>query len=347
MGLFTHILTFLLAAGVIWLLSGILIDATDSVAKRYKKPGFAVAFFVLGFLTSIGEMSVAFNATINDVPQISAGNLLGASLVIFLLIIPLLAIVGNGIPMQQTLRTSNTVLLLFIILLPALVALDGSVSVTEGIIILLFYATLVYRIRKKQPVQKTATEAIEHVQTELLNTRHGTAFDLSKIFIGATLIFLAGHIVVEESTYFAEILGIPLSLVGLLLLSVGTNVPEIVIAVRCILGKHKDIALGDYLGSAAANSVLFALLPIAGGSFGIEASEIYLTCGLFFVGLAFFFFFSRTRELLSRKEGIILLTIYIVFMSVQIMNALRLSDTGAPIESLHRSNDHTESIADY
>ena len=59
----SHALLFALSAAVIWFLSGILIDATDRVAKRYKKPGFAVAFLVLGLLTSIGEFSVATNAT--------------------------------------------------------------------------------------------------------------------------------------------------------------------------------------------------------------------------------------------------------------------------------------------
>ncbi len=49
----THILIFLLSSAVIWFLSGMLVDATERVASRFNKPGFAVAFFVLGFLTSI------------------------------------------------------------------------------------------------------------------------------------------------------------------------------------------------------------------------------------------------------------------------------------------------------
>ncbi|MDD5470069.1 MAG: hypothetical protein PHO92_04715, partial [Candidatus Peribacteraceae bacterium] len=85
---FLHLCLLFLAAAVIWLLSGMLINATDRVARRYKRPGFAVAFFVLGFLTSIGEMSVAFNSTMQGVPQVSAGNLIGGSIVMFFLIIP-------------------------------------------------------------------------------------------------------------------------------------------------------------------------------------------------------------------------------------------------------------------
>ncbi|MDD5751144.1 MAG: hypothetical protein PHS73_01325 [Candidatus Peribacteraceae bacterium] len=321
-----HALLFLLSASVIWLLSGILIDATDSVARRFNKPGFAVAFFVLGFLTSIGEISVAANATIGNVPQVSAGNLMGASLVIILLIIPVLAIIGNGIPMTRALRPSTVVLLLGVILLPALLSLDGSVTASEGILICLLYAALVFRIRKKQPTEETAAAALQQTKEQLLHARRGTVMDVGKIVIGALLIFLAGNILVDESVFFARLLSIPLSFMGLLVLSIGTNVPELVIAVRCVLGRHKDIAFGDYMGSAAANTLIFGLLPVAGGTFAIEASEVWLTFGIFAVGLVLFFLFARTKEILSRREGIVLLLLYVLFMAFQITNAVRLSD---------------------
>ncbi len=337
MPIFGHAIVFFLSASVIWLLSGILIDATDAVAKRYNKSGFAVAFFVLGFLTSIGEIAVAVNATIEGVPQVSAGNLLGASLVILLLIIPILAILGGGIPMTKTLLPSNVALLLFIVLLPSLLALDGNVTVTEGFVMLLLFASLLFRIQKKRPAEETAAEALQSTERELLHTKHATLFDGAKIAGGAILIFLAGGILVRESVYFSALLGIPYSFVGLLFLSIGTNVPEIVIAVRCVLGRHKDIAFGDYMGSAAANTLLFGLLPLTNGAFTIEISEMAVTFSVFAVGLSLFFLFSRTKEILSRREGVVLFSLYLLFMVMQIFNAVRLSDARLPEESLKRA----------
>lgn len=332
-----HALLFLLSACIVWLLSGILIEATDSVAKRYNKSGFAVAFFVLGLLTSIGEISVAANSTVNGVPQISAGNLVGASLVIILLIIPVLAILGNGIPMTNVLYPFTTVLLLLVALLPSLLALDGNVSVTDGLVMLLLFATLLFRIQKKRPVEETAVEALQDTECALLHTKHATLLDIGKIAGGAILIFLAGSILVKESVYFATLLHIPYSFIGLLLLSLGTNVPEIVIAVHCVLGKHKDIAFGDYMGSAAANTLIFGLLPLANGTFPIEVSEMIVTFSVFGVGLTLFFWFSRTKDMLSRKEGIVLFALYLLFMVMQIFNAFRLSNTSLPLESLKQA----------
>jgi len=324
--IFAHILLFALSAAVIWFLSGILIDATDRVAKRYKKPGFAVAFFVLGFLTSIGEISVAVNASIEGVPQVSAGNLMGASLVIFLLIIPLLAVLGNGVQMFRAMTPLNLALLLAIVILPALLTLDGSVTATEGLVTLLLYVALLFRIQKKRSTEETMKDALKRTERALLHTKHATYIDIGKIVVGAILIFVAGNILVEESVFFASQLSIPVSYVGLLVLSIGTNIPEIVIAIRCVLGRHKDIAFGDYMGSAVANTLIFGILALWNTSFTIEKTESFITFPLLTLGVILFFLFSRTKNNLSRKEGLIMLGLYGAFVIIQITNAVRLSD---------------------
>lgn len=324
MSIFTHALSFLLATSVIWFLSGILIDATDTVAKRYHKPGFAVAFFVLGFLTSISEISVATNATLQGIPQVSAGNLLGASLVIVLFIIPLLAVLGNGIPMTRSHLPGNMAFILAVILLPSILAIDGAISVYEGVIMLFFYGALILHIRMKIPSHKTVKEALQHTRKHMIHGHHATAVDITKIIVGAVLIFVAGNVLVNESAYFATLLHLPLSLVGLLLLSIGTNFPELVIAVRCVLGRHKDIAFGDYMGSAAANTLIFGVLAVLNGTFSLVASEAILTCAVFAIGMVFFFRFARTKGILSRTEGAILLALYGFFLLIQIINAIEL-----------------------
>jgi cation:H+ antiporter len=332
-----HILLALGAVATVWLLSGQLIDATDRVAKRYHKPGFAVAFFVLGILTSISELSVATNATLERVPQVSAGNLLGASTVIFLLIIPLLAALGNGIPMEGGLQRSNLVVLLLVVLLPSLLAMDGSVSVIEGVVMLMAYAILILRLQKKRPAAEVAKDALERTQQELVGGRRATAVDTIKIAVSAVLIFVAGNILVDESVYLAGWLGVPVSFVGLMLLSIGTNIPELIIAVRCVVGKHKDIAFGDYLGSAAFNTAIFGFLPLANGGFILERSEAVVNAAVLGTGLALFFLFGWSKNILSRRESLALLFLYAAFLVLQVGNAVRIADPGAPDDTLKRA----------
>lgn len=333
MDILWHLALFLASGALIWGLSGFLVSATDRVAKRYNKPGFAVAFFVLGVMTSVSEMSVAVNATIEGVPQVSAGNLIGGSLVIFLLIIPILAVMGNGIPMNAALGPRVMAFLLTIAILPSLFALDGGINRVEGLCMILLYGMIIYVVQSRKPVEDVIEQTVQEVGEELLHTDEGwfrhraaTTLDVAKIIGAGVLIFFAGKLLVDESIFFSQLLSIPASLVGLVLLSIGTNAPELVIAIRCVVGKHKDIAFGDYMGSAGANTLLMGGLALANGSFGLERTGFIPTFVLLAAGLVLFFVFSRTKNTLSRREGAILLGIYVVFLLFQMANVARLAE---------------------
>lgn len=309
-----HGLLFLLSLGVVWFFAGILIDAIDRVAKRFNKNGFTVAFFVLGFLTSISEISVAVNATWEGRPQISAGNLIGASFVILLFIVPFLAVFGKGISLKNTISRKSLGLALFTILLPAFFVLDGSISRLEGLSILSFYLVLVYSLHRSGSVLKT----LEQVDESIASKKHASFWDALKILAGAGFIFAAGHFLVNESVYFSKLFGVPGSLIGLVLLSIGTNVPELVIAIRSVYKKHKDIAFGDYLGSAVANTPIFGLLALFNGRFSVEPNEFLPAFFLMFLGLLLFYFFAGSKNSISRGEGWVLFLVYVTFLATQI-----------------------------
>ena len=318
----SHALAFLLALSVIWILSGAMIGAVDRVAKRYHKPGFAVAFFVLGMLTSVGEIAVALNATIEHAPQVSSGNLVGASIVIFLLIIPALALFARTVTLDHTMTWGNLLLTLCVVALPPLIALDGEVMRTEGFLVLLLYVALIYRIHKKRPFEETVQDTIEDVREEMMHTRHGTLRDGVYITVGAILIFLAGNVLVDESIFFTNLAHVPSSMAGLLVLSIGTNIPELMIGVRAALSRHSDIAFGDYLGSAAANTLLFSILPLVNGPFSIDTGEFAISFLILSIGLTLFFLFARTKNQLSRGEGAVMLALYLCFVVFQLCTVL-------------------------
>jgi len=321
MEVLSHALLFLFSSAVIWFFAGTLIDAVGRVAKRFHKTGFSVAFFVLGLLTSISEMSVAVNASIQGTPQVSAGNLIGASFVILLLIIPLLAIAGNGIGLRKTLTNRNLIFTLLVVLVPCAVVLDGVFSVRDGVVALLTYGALLLAVRR----QDSVIETVKDVEQEVLQKRHATFTDGLKILVGAGCIFGAGHFLVDEAVFFAGLLSVPNSLIGLIALSVGTNVPEFVIAFRSIMKKHKDIAFGDYLGSAVTNTAVFAVLGITNGAFSVDPREFVETFILMTVGLTLFYVFSRTNNLISRYEGSVLFVVYLIFFGIQLFNLFRFA----------------------
>lgn len=319
MSLATSIGIFLLSLSVLWFFAGLLLDSVGRLATRLCRSGFGTAFFVLGILTSISEIAVAVNAGITGVPGVSAGNLAGASFVILLLIVPFLAVAGGGMSIRGLVSKETLAFTLLVIIIPALLLADGRVTMIEGGFAVLAYLALAYSMRNRPEGQAS------NVCIPDSGSRRELYIDIAKILVGAAAVFIASYFLVAESVAVALYLSVPASLLGLLLLSIGTNIPEIVIAIRAILAKNKDIAFGDYLGSAAANVPIFGMLALLTGGFVVESSQFVGTALLMLVGFTLFYFFARSRSELTRREGILLLLFYAGFVLVQVVNIVRFA----------------------
>lgn len=321
MSALVHIIIFFASVGIVWYFAGVLVDAVGRIAKRSCRTGFFTAFFVLGFLTSIGEFSVAINAGIAKVPGVSVGNLVGASFVVLLFIVPLLAIAGQGIRFNKAIPREVFLITLASIALPALLVMDGGVTRAEGFFALLSYGTVAYVLfRNRTPIR-----TCEPVEGSFVERTRSLLVEMARVVVGAVAIFAAAHFLVEQALYFANALSVPGSLIGLLLLSIGTNIPEIVIAVRSIFKKRTDIAFGDYLGSAAMNTLIFGCLAVFGGGFPVEPTQFMATALLFVSGLALLYMFARSKLAITRGEGAVLMLFYIAFLGFQVYTLTRFA----------------------
>ena len=141
--------------------------------------------------------------------------------------------------------------------------------------------------------------------------------DLAKILVGAVIIFAAGKILVSRTIVLSDLLGAPPLLLSLLVLSIGTNIPELMIAVRAIRARHQEIAFGDYIGSAATNVLLFSILTFMGGPFSLETSGFSPVFFIIICGYAVFFMFSRIKNRISPAEGLGLILIFLIFLFFQ------------------------------
>lgn len=306
----TTILLFIFAVFLLWKASAIVLEALEAFSNSTRLSSFIVSFLILGILTSLTEISVGLNAVIEGKPGIFVGNLIGGSFVILAGIIPFLAMTNGGVVLKKNLSNGQLMTFMILLLSPSLVILDGFVSVPDAILVLLLYGMFVYFLQKKEGV----VGALSSPSISRKDLLHG----LARIFLGAGLIFLASHIIVDATVFFAEALRISPFLVSLLVLSIGTNLPEISIALKSAKSGRSDIAFGDYVGSAAFNVMLFGFFTLLHGPFALEAKGFSVSFGLIALGYAAFFLFARSKSRLSPMEGMVLLMIYLLFLLTQV-----------------------------
>ncbi len=281
-------------------------SSVDHFSRKLKISAFAFSFFVLGTLTSIPEFAVGMIALAEKKPEVFVGNLIGGIPVIFFFIIPILAILGKGIKLQHSLTSTNLLLSFIVILAPTFFIIDKTVTNLEGLILIAMYIALFFFIEKK--------DGLLDSDNNVLNTRSYSYKDIVKILSGIVLAFVASKIIVDNTIYFANILHVSTYFISLFILALGTNLPELSLAIRAIISGRKDIAFGDYIGSAAVNTLFFGIFTLMNVGEVLTINNFLTTFLIMTFGLGLFFVLTRIHNTVTKNTGIILLVLYGAFL---------------------------------
>lgn len=302
--------TLFALAGLFYVLG----KAADVVVVNIRKTGerFGLSLFflgiLLGFFTSFPEFAVGINAFINDIPSVSVGNLFGGIVVLFGLILGTSAVINRSIKTAG--KADELILLLAYLFLSLLLGVDGKISSSDGAVIVVAYVLILYYfLRRNRGIS----------QRHAAPFRDGSAQMILSIVGGLLLVLLTSNIIVRFTIPLLERVHVPGFLVGLLVFSLGTNLPEIIVTVRSWRRHIRDLSISSLLGSAMTNMLILGLFAFM-RSVPVVLSASYWTLMMFFFGffmvLAYLF---RSGNEMTRKEGFVLIACYAIFVISQIV----------------------------
>lgn len=309
--LIVNLVLYILGFVLIWFGSGLIVSSTTNFTKKLRLSPFAFSFVFLGLLTSTPEFSVGLQAVAGHDAEIFVGNLLGGIPVLFLVVIPVLASLGNGISLKHELDNKSLLLTMGVILAPSVLLLDRRITNGEGAVLILLYLLLVFLVERKQGV-------FDKEHTKLLDFKAYSYKDVFKILLGVALVFVSSNIIVDQTMYFASLFSISAFYISLIAISMGTNLPELSLAIRSVRGGKKDVAMGDYMGSAAANTLLFGIFTLLHRGEVLTINNYIVTFLFILTSLVLFYVFSKSKQEISRKEGLVMLSIYILFVILEL-----------------------------
>jgi cation:H+ antiporter len=288
------------------------------IAKKLKFDEFILGFVVLALTTSLPEIGVAVFAS-NENPQISLGNLIGATTVLLSLVIGLTAVKFKSLTFTGKFKEIDVILGIFLIFLMIPVLIDKHISITEGFLMLYFYIAyifLVFRQFKLGLKKDMGLKKIHITVNQVTVLRH-----YYKILIALTTLILSAYFTVESATDLALDIGISQTLVGLLILGIGTNLPEIAILVLSKSDDEKKLALGNFFGSACVNVGILGLLTILSGGIRITQKDLTTlspSLTILMITGIIFLIFSWTGKKLDKGEGIILASLFVALILAEL-----------------------------
>lgn len=283
-----------------------LVHALTVIGKYLKLSEFTVSFILMAIVTSLPEIFVGIGAALGKVPTLSLGNILGSNIVDLTLIIAIPIFLSGGIAVRSIIARRDALYMLVYALTPIILLLDGILSRFDAIILLIFYGFYILRLFQ----QKTHFQELFNHVDEKLVLREVGVFVVAIVFL-----LLSAEGLVYSAKNLAFNLNIPVSLIGLFLVAVGTSLPELAFGLKAVELKHTGQILGNLMGSVVANSTLVLavtalITPIVIHDFSLIFSSVAFLVAvllLFEIGV-------YTDKKLDIQEGLILLFVYIFFL---------------------------------
>lgn len=216
-----------------------------------------VGLTVVALGTSLPEFMTNIFAALRGVDSLALGNIIGSNVANIGLILGITALLMPIAVAESTLRREFPIMLGVQLIFFAL-ALDGTISRLDGVILLLLLiAFLAYLVRDTWRSGVAPHEALAPPEFMLGAGRRAL------LILGGIAGLAAGaHLMVLGAVNIAQGFGIDPIIIGLTVVAIGTSLPELAASMVGIIRKEGDLSVGNVIGSNLLN-VLFVVGLVA------------------------------------------------------------------------------------
>ena len=313
----TQIVVFIISVVILSWLSSRLVSTLVDIAKYLHWREFIIAFFVMAFAASLPNLFVDVNAALHGMPQISFGDVVGGNLVDLTLVLAIAVLFGAGsLPAESEMVQKSAIFTSIIAVLPIILVWDGKLSQTDGLVLLgAFFLYSWWLFSKEDRFKKVYAGRPKSTArgyfTFLLN--------LVKIVVFLALLLITSYFVINSAQFFSVQFGISLSLVGILIVGLGNCFPETYFSIISARRGENWMILGDLMGSVIICATLVLGIIAIISPFEIKDFSPFLITRIFTILASLLFIvFIRTGRKFTKIEGLIFLSVYILFLIVEI-----------------------------
>ena len=305
-------------AGLVLLCLGgyAIVSGGVSLAKKLRISSMIIGLTVVAYGTSTPELAAALLAALNSHTELILGNIVGSNISNIGMVIGISAIFAPLLISKITVSRWIPIMIGVSLLVVAM-SYDGEISQIDGIILIsVLIGFTIYTIKtvKRQKIHENQIAEDEYVEEGLFLSRYKIetfpkAFAL--IIIGIILLFIGGHFTVNSAVAIAESLGLSQLVIGVVIVGIGTSLPELITSVIAIAKKQTDIGVGNIVGSNIYNILL--ILGVSSTIIGIPVSTDAFSN--YYIMIAFsLVLFVGFRKYIPRFVGIGLAIAFIAYL---------------------------------
>ena len=275
------------------------------IARKFKISNILVSAVIIGFGTSLAELTVSVEAVLIGSPDIALGNIIGSNIANILLVTAIAALITPIMLKNLKINRDIFVMIIASLLLLFFKFIDWLNFYSGVIFLLILFSYISYSYFQDQKDNGDKEENLEN-------------FSLIKAIIysviGLATLILGGWLLVNSSIKIAQSYGISEAVIGLTIVAVGTAIPELTTTIIASIKKHNDLVIGNILGSN-----IFNILGILGMTLLIEnipVTDEMMKKGIWemIAATLFFIIILRFAKSISKLIASFMLTSYAIYI---------------------------------
>ena len=299
--------------GIILLSHGgdVLTKSSVDLSLKFSVPKIIIGMTVVSFATSAPELIVSLNATINGFSNFAIGNVIGSNIANIGLVLGIITII-YPITLQQRFYTSDFPILMLSTFLFYLLLITGNkISRGEGIVLLVLISLILIYLFLYQ--KKSISEFSDVGDTSKISIPKSIFY----VLFSGLLLWLGSETLIKSAISVANKYEISERVISVTMVAIGTSIPELAASVVASIKKQNDLSIGNLIGSNIFNllvviGITSTVLPIE----QIDSKIIFndMLWVILFSAIILPLAYLKRRNILTRKKGIILLTLYLIFI---------------------------------
>lgn len=297
----------------LWLGTELTIGGAMAIARRHQLSEFFVGLVILSIGSDLPELAVAVDAGLKgllgqDASGVVVGTSIGSAVAQIGFVLGLAGMISY-LTLPRSFVFRHGAVLLGATLLLFAVAFDGQISRMDGLILVGAYGAYVLALMNG-----------ENIPDQQPRSLAGGGFkSWLALIAGLAVVIGSSEITVSTVVLIAQELDISEAVISVLIIGLGTSLPELSISISAILKKRTGLSVGNIIGS----NILDTLLPI-----GVAAviSNLIFDRQLLLFDLPYLFVltvvvlaFFITRRGIERPEAIVMLGLYAAYVAVKLL----------------------------
>jgi cation:H+ antiporter len=297
--------------------AGRFVDGASSLSFHMGISPLLIGILVMGFGTSLPELLVSVFSSVTGNSGLSLGNAYGSNIVNIGLILGLACLLSPVIVQNHVVRRELPLLILATAV-TALLVMDFEVSRSDAIILLVFFVlVLVFLVWVSSRDSVRLEEA--KLQGKLQQSTVPLRTSIKQLVTGLAVIAVCSAVLVWSAKGIVTDLGVSELVVGVVILALGTSLPELaVIVVAANRGEH-ELALGNVIGSNLFNTlavvgVASLITPYAADP-DLVTRDLPVMFAFTAVLVVMAYGWGRGRGVINKVEGGLLLLAFAAYMA--------------------------------